>query len=105
MNLQADRETLLKLHADVAWIDANITFNNPNWVLETKHALQHHPFVQLFQTAADLGPDGHTMQIHRGFGWNWAQGLDPPGSKTYPTNGYWHPGYVWYVVDQIRAYR
>jgi hypothetical protein len=78
----------------MAWIDADIVFNNPDWVSATKHALQHHPFVQMFQTAADLGVNGEIMNTFRGFGWNWASGLKPPHKgKTY--NGHWHPGFAW----------
>jgi len=40
----------------VAWIDADVTFNRPNWVYETLHALQHWDIVQLFSHSLNLGP-------------------------------------------------
>jgi hypothetical protein len=70
-------------------IDADVTFANKNWVKDTIESLQHHPFVQLFQTAADLGVDGEIMSVFNGFGWNWARGQTPPKKgKTY--NGHWY---------------
>jgi len=74
----------------VAWIDGDITFCNDAWVQETKYQLEHFPFVQLFQTACDLGPNGETLQLHHGFGWNHAQGL-----RRRPGYTSWHPGYAW----------
>jgi len=41
----------------VAWIDADITFLNPDWAHETMQQLQHYHVVQMFQHALDL--DGH----------------------------------------------
>lgn len=41
----------------VAWVDADVHLVRPDWVYETLHQLQHHPIVQLFSHAIDLGPD------------------------------------------------
>ncbi len=74
----------------VAWIDADIDFNNANWAAETMHGLQHTAIVQLFQTAVDLGPDGRALQIHNGFAWSYKS--KAKAGKQYP---FWHPGYAW----------
>lgn len=50
-----------------AWVDGDIEFVTQNWAEETWHALQRYLIVQLFQTAADLGPDGQVLQVHNGF--------------------------------------
>lgn len=51
----------------VAWIDADVAFQQPNWALETIHLLQHFPVVQPWTQCADLGPHGNTMQLHQSF--------------------------------------
>jgi len=82
----------------VAWIDADITFTNPNWAKETIQQLQCYPFVQLFQNCCDLGPDNETLQLHQSFGYNWIQKIsgNPAADTTqaYPDTK-WHPGYAW----------
>ncbi len=75
----------------VAWVDADITFTNPNWPLETVQQLQHNYFVQMFQNAIDLGPTGETMQVHDGFIWGYQNG-EPSGIRYHGTG---HPGFAW----------
>jgi hypothetical protein len=80
----------------VCWMDADIEFENKNWVDETIHALQHYDIVQLFQQALDLGPNGEIMQVHNGFGYCYVTG------KKWINKNYssWHPGYTWcYTKD------
>lgn len=40
----------------VAWVDADLTFNRPDWVEETLHQLQHYHMVQLFSEILYMGP-------------------------------------------------
>lgn len=75
----------------VAWVDADVTFTNPNWPLDTVQALQHNYFVQMFQNAIDLGPNGETIQLHNGFVWSYLNGR--PCGKDYMGLG--HPGFAW----------
>lgn len=83
----------------VAWIDADVQFINPEWVLETIHQLQHYSVVQLFETATDMGPHHNVLQVHTSFGKLYATGApahwnaNGPYSKT--AGPYWHPGYAW----------
>ncbi len=83
-----------------AWVDADIEFLNPNWVHDTVNALQHHRVVQMFQDCVDTGPSGETMQVHRGFGFQYSQGnpMPLPGAGHYGY-GYTfpHPGYCWAI--------
>jgi hypothetical protein len=54
----------------MAWIDGDIAFQNEHWASDTIHALQHHPVVQLFQTAADLGSDDRIIKVYDGLAWS-----------------------------------
>lgn len=74
-----------------AWIDADIEFLNPNWLVETWHQLQHYDIVQMFDTCVDLGPYHETLEVHRGFAWCYCTGK-PFNAKYGP---FWHPGYSW----------
>jgi len=77
----------------VAWIDADITFLNPNWVQDTVEALQTNDIVQMFRTAVNLGPNNEAIKIDKGFGYMHADS-GTPYIKT-DKYGYWHPGYAW----------
>lgn len=77
----------------MAWIDADITFINTCWVDETKTSLTIAPLkvVQLFKTAANLGPDGEIYKLNKGFS---SCVLDYQES----TKGKYtdmHPGFAW----------
>jgi hypothetical protein len=74
----------------VAWVDADIQFVRKDWVEETIQRLQTCHWVQMFQTAIDMGPTGEALHIHQGFVWSWWQGhVYKPGYVN------WHPGYCW----------
>jgi hypothetical protein len=77
----------------VAWIDADITFLNPDWVQDTIDALQTNDIVQMFRTAVNLGPNNEAIKIDKGFGYMHADS-GTPYVKT-DKYGYWHPGYAW----------
>ena len=76
-----------------AWIDADITFLNPDWVQDTIDALQANDIVQMFRTAVNLGPNNEAIKIDKGFGYMHADS-GTPYVKT-DKYGYWHPGYAW----------
>lgn len=80
----------------VAWVDADISFTNHDWATETVQELQHHPVVQVFQSCADLGPDGNIMQHHQGFGYLHTIGERKASGDYYGTFG--HPGYGWAIT-------
>jgi hypothetical protein len=92
----------------VAWIDGDIDFVHPEWVAETIHELQHHPVVQLFEDAIDLGPDNQVMTTSKSFAYCYKNKLPYKGKKlitdtsltgyysyAYGKGYYWHPGYAW----------
>lgn len=81
---------------NVAWIDADISFVNSNWVKETKAELRRNDIVQMFQSAINLGPDGETIKVDKGFAYMY---------KTVPyvtsdKYGHWHPGYAWAMTHR-----
>jgi hypothetical protein len=78
----------------LAWIDCDVEFNNRNWVDETLQQLQIYDVVQLFQTCADLGPSGETLQTHSSFGWLYSQGKPYRSGAGYG-KPYWHTGFAW----------
>ena len=102
----------------VAWIDGDIDFMRPDWMEETYHELQHHPVVQMFEDAVDLGPDHQILSTHKSFAYCYKNGI--PRKKVvrgksgdaygyYYTSGmkgaYWHPGYAWAATrDAINTF-
>jgi len=88
----------------VAWIDADISFLNPNWALETIHALQHYAIVQPWQTAIDLGPSQEAMQTHQSFGFCVIDG-SALSVNWKPYTVYPHTGFAWaasrYTIDAL----
>jgi len=105
----------------VAWIDGDVQLVRPDWAQETVHQLQHYRIVQMFQTAADLGPTGEILQVFNGFGYsqaaalpevfigsqeevdaanyyrNWQAERDAYSGQESPRTPakFWHPGYAW----------
>lgn len=76
----------------VAWIDADIEFETPNWATDTLKVLNgSKDVVQLFSHCVDMGPAGDAMQIFTSWGYQYTKGLPYIAS----TVNYWHPGYAW----------
>lgn len=91
---------LTLVHQDweyIAWLDADIEFPNWQgenaWWKETVQQLQHYKVVQLFETAADLGPSGKIIKTHQGFASRYIQGHS--FANNYYENG--HPGFAWAI--------
>ena len=77
----------------VAWIDADITFLNQNWVRDTITELESYHIVQLFQTCVNLGSKNEALKIDKSFGYMHRDSGTPyVVSARY---GFWHPGYAW----------
>lgn len=76
----------------MAWIDADITFMNENWVADTVRALQTCDVIQLFHTCVNMGPMGESMKIEPSFMYMYKESGRPyhPQSKY----GLWHPGFA-----------
>jgi hypothetical protein len=79
----------------IAFVDADISFLNPNWQTETIEALQHWPVIQMHEAAIDMGPTGTPIATYQGFAASWAKGLPlgvNAGGGYYGT--LWHPGFT-----------
>lgn len=78
----------------VAWVDADLTFLNTQWVDETLDKFDSGADVlQLFQSAVHLGTEGETTKLDQGFIYM-HETSGKPYTKTYKY-GFWHPGYAW----------
>jgi hypothetical protein len=78
----------------VAWIDADIEFENVNWSSDTLKILNgYSDVVQLFSHAIDMDQSEQAMSIFSSFGFQYSKGVSYKHAKT-PVN-YWHPGYAW----------
>lgn len=80
----------------LAWIDADITFRNPDWAAETVQALQLYDIVQPWSDCYDLGPGDEHLQAYRSFCRQFVDGR-PLGADGYP---FAHPGYAWAATRQ-----
>ena len=79
----------------MAWIDADIEFENPNWVLDTLKILNGaKDVVQLFSHAVDMDKQENTMQIFTGFGYNY----ETKGKYFSIGKNFSHPGYSWAIT-------
>lgn len=76
----------------VAWIDADIEFENPHWAMDTLKLLNGHADVlQLFTLALDMNKRDDPMTIFQGFGYQYYLGKKHGGKGLL----FWHPGYAW----------
>ena len=80
----------------MAWIDADIEFQNKKWATETIELLQTYKVLQLFSHAIDLGPKQETLQVHSGFVYQYCNGEVWSLPNKY--NKLWHPGYAWAIT-------
>jgi hypothetical protein len=76
----------------VAWIDADLTFLNRNWVEDTKAELDKCDVVQIWQKCVNLGEKGDIAKLDSSFAY--MNTLGQPWMKTHKY-GFWHPGYAW----------
>jgi hypothetical protein len=79
----------------MAWVDADIEFQNKNWVQDTIDQLQTYKVVQLFSHAIDLGIKHETLHVHTGFGYQYVNGETWKPAKY---GNFWHPGYAWAIT-------
>ncbi len=80
----------------VAWVDADIIFNRPDWIEETVQQLQHYMVVQMFSHAVDLDPNYNIIKTHTGFVWSYFENqCKIPKGHGYKKYGLWHPGFAW----------
>lgn len=81
----------------IAWIDADIIFQRPDWAEETVQKLQLHDFIQPWSHAQDLGPNCEPIdkKPQMSFCKAWWDDLDVIGKPGDYASGIGHPGYAW----------
>jgi len=76
----------------MAWIDADIEFENSDWALDTLKILNGcKDIVQIWSHCDDMDSDKTTMRIFHSFGYQYTKGNKYNGIGV----NYWHPGYAW----------
>jgi len=83
----------------VAWIDADIEFENPNWALDTLKILNgSKDIVQLFSHCLDMDNNEMIMSVWSSFSFQYTK------EKKYNVknhgNNFWHPGYAWAMTKK-----
>jgi hypothetical protein len=75
----------------MAWIDADIEFDNTCWAMDTLKVLNGcRDVVQLFSHAVDMNKQMEAMSIFPSFSYQYTKG------RRYGTGiNMWHPGYAW----------
>ncbi len=82
----------------VAWIDADIEFENFNWVKETVEKLKKYDVVQPFSTALDMGKHGNIISIWKSFGYVNNESIIEPYLEVEPNKfnaAKVTPGFAW----------
>ena len=86
------KELLPKNWKAMAWIDADIEFEDPNWALNTLKVLNGcRDVVQLFSHAINMDIYHKAINIFPSFGFQYIK------NNNYESSGInmWHPGYAW----------
>jgi hypothetical protein len=90
----------------IAWIDADVIFRRPDWVIATLRALQHYYVVQPWSDAYDLGPSDLHMAHHTSFCRQYfhRQEVISTSEGFWKSDGgphvYPHSGYAWAMTRQ-----
>ena len=86
------KKLLPKKWKAMAWIDADIEFENVSWAMDTLKILNGcKDIVQLFSHACDLDQNKLSMSVFNSFGYQLSKG------NKYCNHGinFWHPGFAW----------
>ena len=88
----AVKKLLPKNWKAMAWIDADLEFENTTWAKDTLKILNGcKDVVQIFSHCVDMDRDEMAMRIFTSFGYNYTKELKYSGAGP----NYWHPGYAW----------
>jgi hypothetical protein len=76
----------------VAWIDADVEFENTTWATDTLKILNGcKDVVQLFSHAVDMNAKGLTLNVFNSAGYQYTKQNPHIGKGC----NYWHPGFAW----------
>ncbi len=82
----------------IAWIDADVVFQRPDWPEATIQQLQSYDFVQMFSHAQDLCPVAQPIKLpEKSFCYMWVNEPDKMSwtDQDYASGLTGHPGYAW----------
>ena len=75
----------------VAWVDADIEFDNPHWASDALKILNGtRDWVQLFTHCIDMDKDEQILNTFTSFGYQYNKNF-----KKGQGINYWHPGFAW----------
>jgi len=75
----------------VAWIDADVEFDNPHWALDTLKILNGpKAYVQLFTHCIDMDVNKQIMSTFTSFAYQYSKNFKKSSGMNY-----WHPGFAW----------
>jgi len=88
------KQLLPKSWKAMAWIDADLEFENQSWAKDTLKVLNGtKDIVQLFSQCLDLDKYKQIMKIHTSAGYQFIK------QNQYGTGlNHWHPGYAWAIT-------
>jgi hypothetical protein len=78
----------------IAWVDADVQFEDLHWAVKTLDLLQTHDFVQPWSTAAFAGPKGDALLTFTSFASNYTR-MRHYRAVPVTDPDYWHPGLAW----------
>jgi len=79
----------------MAWIDADLSFDDPHWALNTLKVLNRYDCVQLFTSCMDLDPTLNYMRVYQGGAYQYLHNHVRDFSDNY-----WHSGYAWAMTRE-----
>lgn len=88
------KKLLPKTWKAVAWVDADVEFENPSWALDALKVLNGcRDVVQLFSHAIDMDKQQNAMSIFPSFGFQYSKKRAYSSSSN--SSNMWHPGFAW----------
>ena len=82
----------------VAWLDADLLFDNAGWAAQTARLLEEFPVVQLFESATYLDAAGRGIFARPGVAWAARHRPETTGNF-----GLAHPGFAWAARRELLA--
>lgn len=83
----------------MAWVDADIEFENSSWALDTLKLLNgSRDIIQLFSHVIDMDLNEDPMNIFTSFGFQYTK------KRVYSKNGifkFWNPGFAWACTRKV----
>jgi hypothetical protein len=87
----------------IVWLDCDILFENPNWIVQTSELLEHFPVVQPYETLIRL-PKGKTYYENEGTEWKsfgYTRTAQPHLSFSGIFSQHGHTGIAWAIQADI----